>query len=76
MRRPTALVRAVAALLLLVAVLAGLPALLALTVGNPMGSWPDLIAGDLSDTVVVAVLGAIAYSLFTMFVVGPQTILA
>ncbi len=70
MRRPSALLRALAALLLLTALLVGLPALLALTVGNPLRSWPDLVTGDLSDTVLIAVLAAIAYLAWAQFAVA------
>ncbi|MBL8929315.1 MAG: LysM peptidoglycan-binding domain-containing protein [Kineosporiaceae bacterium] len=67
MRGPITIVRALAALLVLAAVLIGLPVLLAATVGNPLDSWPDLIAGDLSDTVLIAVLAAIAYTAWAQF---------
>ncbi|MBK6873830.1 MAG: LysM peptidoglycan-binding domain-containing protein [Kineosporiaceae bacterium] len=53
--------RAFGATLILLATLVGLPVLLALTVGNPLHGWADLVAGDLSDAVVIDVLAAVAY---------------
>lgn len=70
MRRPLTVLRALAAVVVLVAVVAGMPVLLATTVGNPWHSWPDLIAGDLSDTVLVAVLAAVAYLAWAQFAVA------
>ncbi len=70
MRRPLTVLRALAAVVVLVAVVAGMPVLLATTVGNPWHSWPDLIAGDLSDTVLVAVLAALAYLAWAQFAVA------
>ncbi|MBK6872807.1 MAG: LysM peptidoglycan-binding domain-containing protein [Kineosporiaceae bacterium] len=70
MRRPLTVLRALAAVVVLVAVVAGMPVLLAATVGNPWRSWPDLIAGDLSDTVLVAVLAAVAYLAWAQFAVA------
>ena len=66
-RRSVAVLRAVAALVLLAAVLVGLPLLLAATAGNPLDSWPDLAAGDVSDTVLVDVLAAVAYLAWAQF---------
>lgn len=67
--RPPAhvVLRALGALLLLAAVLAGLPALLAFTAGNPLDQWGDLVAGDVSDRVVVAVLAGVAYLAWAQF---------
>ena len=53
--------RALAAAAALLLLLAGLPALLAVTIGNPLAAWPDLRAGDFSDTVVVDVLAGVAW---------------
>lgn len=76
MRRPRAVLRALTALLILVALVVGLPALLAMTVGNPLDSWPDLRAGDLSDTVLIAVLAGIAYLAWAQFALAVLTELA
>ncbi|MBK8078498.1 MAG: hypothetical protein IPK24_23865 [Kineosporiaceae bacterium] len=54
--------RAFGATLILLATLVGLPVLLALTVGNPLHGWADLVADDLSDEVVIDVLAAVATS--------------
>ena len=59
--------RAAAALLALLVLLAGIPAVLAATVGNPLTAWPDLVAGDLSDRVVIAVLAGVAYLAWAQF---------
>ena len=60
-------VRALAAALVLLLLVAGIPALLAATVGNPLTGWPALVAGDLSDTVLVDVLAAVAYLAWAQF---------
>lgn len=59
--------RALGAGLLLGALLVGIPGILALTIGNPLRGWPDLIAGDLSDTVLIDVLAAVAYLAWAQF---------
>jgi hypothetical protein len=56
--------RALGANVVLLLLLAGLPLLLAATIGNPAPSWSALAAGDLSDTVVTAVLATIAWACF------------
>ena len=50
--------RAAGAGLLLVLLVAGVPLALAATVGNPLGSWPDLLAGDVTDRVIIDILAA------------------
>ena len=61
--------RALAAALTLTGVVAGIPVLLWLTVGNPLAAWPDLAAGDLSDTALIGVLAAVAYLAWAQFAV-------
>ena len=61
--------RALAAALTLAVVVAGLPILLGMTVGNPLAAWPDLAAGDLSDTALIGVLAAVAYLAWVQFTV-------
>src|SRR6476659_5518663 len=62
--------RAVGAALLLVLLLVGAPALLAATIGNPAGSWPDLLAGDVSDRVIIDILAAVAYLAWAQFTIA------
>lgn len=66
-------VRALAAALALLALVAGVPALLVATVGNPLTGWPDLAAGDLSDAVLVDVLAAVAYLAWAQFALAVIT---
>jgi DNA-binding SARP family transcriptional activator len=58
------------ALLALLALVAGLPAVLAVTVGYPLGGWPTLLAGDVSDAVVIDVLATVAYAAWGQFAVA------
>lgn len=67
---PMRYLRAAAALIVLTALVVVLPALLAVTVGNPMRAWPDLRAGDLSDTAVVGVLAAVAWVAWVQFAIA------
>lgn len=69
-RGPSRYVRAAAALVVLLVLVVGLPVGLAATVGNPLQAWPDLRAGDLSDTAVVAVLAAVAWVAWAQFAVA------
>jgi DNA-binding SARP family transcriptional activator len=62
--------RAGVAAICLVVLLAGIPTLLAATVGNPGAGWSDLLAGDVSDTVVIDVLAAVAYLAWAPFAVA------
>lgn len=59
--------RAALAVLLLLLLLAGLPAALALTIGNPLDGWEALCAGDVSDTVLLDVLAAIFWAAWAAF---------
>jgi len=52
--------RALGALLVLLLLLIGIPAALAV-MGNPLDAVPDLLAGDVPDSAVIAVLAAIAW---------------
>ena len=63
-------VRGGLALLALLVLVAGLPAALAATVGNPLGGWPVLAGGDVSDVVVIDVLATVAYLAWAQFVVA------
>lgn len=66
-RRAAHTVRALAALGTLLALVAGIPALLAGTIGNPADGWSALTAGDLSDQVVLDVLAAVAWIAWAQF---------
>ncbi|HET9656956.1 MAG TPA: LysM peptidoglycan-binding domain-containing protein [Kineosporiaceae bacterium] len=68
--------RAAAALAALLGLLAGIPATLAATVGDPLRAWPDLLAGDLSDRVVIAVMAAVAYLAWAQFALAVAVELA
>ena len=61
--------RALGALLLLLLLLLGVPAALAAT-GNPLLAVPDLVAGDVTDTALVAVLAAVAWLAWAQFAVA------
>jgi LysM repeat protein len=62
--------RGLVALIVLVALVVGVPLALAGTIGNPLRGWSDLKAGDVSDTVVIDVLAAIAYLAWAQFAVS------
>src|SRR6478609_5411886 len=64
------LLRSAGAAVVLVLLLAGAPLLLAATIGNPARSWPDLIAGDVSDRVIIDILAAVAYLAWAQFAVA------
>ncbi|HEY3717762.1 MAG TPA: LysM peptidoglycan-binding domain-containing protein [Jatrophihabitantaceae bacterium] len=59
--------RSLAALIVLVALLAGIPLALGGTIGNPLHGWSDLKAGDVSDNVVIDILAVIAYIAWAQF---------
>jgi hypothetical protein len=70
-------IRQVGALLALLAVLVGVPTVMAATIGNPLHGWSSLKAGDLSDSVVIDILAGIvwvaiwvAWAQFAIAVVG------
>ena len=58
--------RALGALLVLLLLLIGIPAALAV-MGNPLDAVPDLLAGDVPDSAVIAVLAAIAWVAWAQF---------
>jgi hypothetical protein len=62
--------RAAGAAISLILLLAGIPALLAATVGNPAGGWRDLLAGDVSDTALIGVLATVGYLAWAQFVLA------
>jgi len=66
MRQLHRTLRALGALLLLLLLLLGVPAALAAT-GNPLSAVPDLIAGNVTDTALVAVLAAVAWVAWAQF---------
>lgn len=59
--------RAIGALLVLLALLAGVPAALAGTIGNPLTGLPDLLAGDVSDAALISVLATVAWVAWAQF---------
>lgn len=58
------------ALLLMVALLGGLPLLLASTIGDPRQGWADLSVGDVSDRALIDVLATLAYLFWVQFAVA------
>ncbi len=58
--------RALGALLVLLLLLIGIPAALAV-MGNPLDALPDLLAGDVPDSAVIAVLAAVAWVAWAQF---------
>ena len=54
-------IRQVAAIGALLALLLGVPWVMAATIGNPLNGWSALKAGDLSDSVVIDVLAAVVW---------------
>lgn len=49
------------AIVALLALLAGVPWVMAATIGNPLSGWGALKAGDLSDSVIIDVLAAVVW---------------
>ena len=62
--------RALAALIVLLALVVGVPLGLANTIGNPLDGWADLKVGDLSDNVVIDILAAVAYLAWAQFAIS------
>lgn len=62
-------VRALAALAALLALVGGVPAALAATIGNPAAALPDLLAGDITDAALIALLAAVAWVAWAQFAV-------
>ncbi|MBN9620784.1 MAG: LysM peptidoglycan-binding domain-containing protein, partial [Actinobacteria bacterium] len=50
------------AIVALLALLAGVPWVMAATIGNPLNGWGSLKAGDLSDSVIIDVLAAVVWA--------------
>jgi hypothetical protein len=61
--------RGLLAATILLAATTGLPAALAATIGNPLHDLPSLRAGQLSDSDVMAILGAVFYLAWASFVI-------
>ena len=64
------LLRALAAVPVLLGLVVGVPLLLAHTIGNPLHGWADLKAGDINDGVIIDVLAAITYLAWAQFAVS------
>src|SRR6478735_1138313 len=62
--------RAAASAVASLALLVGVPWLLSATIGNPLTRLPDLLAGDVNDHVVLAVLAAALYLAWAQFAVA------
>ncbi len=63
----TGYLRGAAAAAVLVLILAGVPVLLTSLLGNPLQGWASLVAGDVSDDVVLDVLAAVAWAAWAAF---------
>ncbi len=59
--------RAAAAAGVLLLLVVGVPLVLAATIGNPLVGWADLLAGDVSDSVVLDILAALAWAGWVQF---------
>ncbi|MHA3700746.1 LysM peptidoglycan-binding domain-containing protein [Jatrophihabitans sp. YIM 134969] len=59
--------RAVGALVILCVLVAGIPVLLALTIGDPFAGWADLRVGDLTDVVIVDLLALVVWIAWAQF---------
>lgn len=55
------------ALVVLLVLVVGIPALLAATIGNPLHGWTDLKAGDLTNEVVIDLLAAVVWIAWAQF---------
>lgn len=62
--------RALGALLVLLGLVVGVPAALALTIGDPTAHWSDLTAGDVTDAVLIDVLAAVAWLAWAQFAIA------
>lgn len=65
--RTGATLRALGSLAGLTGLLAGVPLLLLATIGNPIPGLQDLIAGDVSDSAVIAVLAGVTWLYWAQF---------
>lgn len=66
-RTPQRVLRAVGAFTVLLLLLGGLPTLLAATIGDPTVGVPDLLAGDVTDAVLIDLLAAVAWLAWAQF---------
>ena len=65
--------RSTASAVVSLVLLIGVPWLLTTTIGNPLRWWPDLLAGDVSNQVVLAALAAVLWLAWAQFAVaGPK----
>lgn len=64
------LIRAGGAGLVLLVLIAGVPLLLASTIGNPLHGWDALRVGDISDAVLIDLLAALAYLFWAQFTIA------
>ena len=64
------ILRSLASTLISVVLLAGVPWLLSVTIGNPLDRLPDLLAGDVSDQVVLAALATVVWLAWAQFLVA------
>ena len=62
--------RSAASVIASLALLVGVPWLLATTIGNPLDRLPDLLAGDVNDHVVLAALATALYLAWAQFAVA------
>src|SRR6478609_8801339 len=62
--------RAAASAIASLALLIGVPWLLAIPIGNALARLPDLLAGDVNDHVVLAALAAVLYLAWAQFAVA------
>ena len=62
--------RSAASVIASIALLVGVPWLLATTIGNPLDRLPDLLAGDVNDHVVLAALATALYLAWAQFAVA------
>ena len=69
-------VKALAALVVLLGLLVGLPVALVGTIGNPATALPDLRAGDMSDAVLIALLASLAWVAWAQFALATVVELA
>ncbi|MGS0688847.1 LysM peptidoglycan-binding domain-containing protein [Nakamurella sp. GG22] len=66
----TRLLRVLASIAASVLLVAGVPALLASTIGNPADRLPDLLAGDVNNQVLLAALAAVVWLAWAQFTVA------
>ncbi|MBN9618215.1 MAG: hypothetical protein J0H43_00520, partial [Actinobacteria bacterium] len=67
MRNLTAKLRALAALIVLLTLVVGIPFGLAGLIGNPMHGWADLKVGDLTNEVIIDLLAAVVWLAWAQF---------